>query len=108
MSPQDLNSSDWPTIMDQYESSALSQKRFCNENNINYSKFKTYRYGKLNKDKIKQPKSVKSTFTEIKLKEESKPESQLRLIHSSGIECLLPATLKDQTILSLIRGLQAC
>lgn len=108
MSHQGASSLDWKLIMDRYESSGLSQKKFCNENDINYSNFKTYRYGKSNKGKIKQPKSVKSTFTEVKLKEQPAPKSQLRLIHSSGIECLLPSSLKDHTIINIVRGLQAC
>lgn len=96
----------WSSIMKQYELSGLSQKKFCEQNNLSYGTFKTHRYPASSTHQKKKNESVKPGFEKIRLRTDN--VKTLKLMHPSGIECTIPSTLNDQAILSLIRGLRTC
>lgn len=96
----------WSSVMKQYESSGLSQKQFCEQNNISYGTFKTHRYQSSAICQNKKNKPVKSCFEKVSLKHEQ--VKFLKLVHPSGIECTIPSTLSDQMVLSLVKGLRTC
>lgn len=100
----------WLVIMSEYENSGLSQKAFCKQKGLDYDDFKNSRcriaYHKKKLQPIKTAQYESNNFAEIKLQEEN--NKPLRLVHPNGIECLVPASLNDEVILNLIRGLRTC
>jgi len=96
----------WLSIMAQYKSSGLTQKKFCAENNINHTAFRNYRYRLSTAYQTRKEKSVKSTFTPIKLLK-NKPDL-LKILHPSGIECNFPLDVEESVLLRFLRGLRSC
>ena len=96
----------WISIMTQYKSSGLTQKKFCEENNINHTTFRNYRYRLSTAYQTRKAKSVKPTFTSIK-RVNNKP-ALLKLLHPSGIECSFPLDLEESALLNFLRELKSC
>ena len=103
MTTREKRYADWQQIIDQYKQSGLSQKKFFAANGLSFRQFKYYRY------RLQPPGSQKpspspassamplpstTAFTSIKLNTiQQASGNRLRLIHPSGIECLIPAEI---------------
>lgn len=94
----------WVARMESYQCSGLTQKKFCEENNIDYTEFKNNR-SRLTYHKKKEA-AENPGFAEIKI--EQVKQKSLKISLSNGVECSLPPSLSDKELIVLVRGLYAC
>ena len=85
---------DWPTLLEKFEQSGLTQVQFCQDNNLNP------RYFSLQRSKRLQP--VDRGFAQIKLANE--PSTELRL-QIGRCQILCPTTMSLQSLSALVHTL---
>ncbi len=99
----------WKQIMDRYESSDLSQQKFCEANSIDFRKFKYYRYRLSLTRRLKKTKTSTPSFIPVKLNQSPKASSEkICLLHPSGIECSFPTDLEESVLLNFLRSFKSC
>lgn len=98
----------WQSIMDRYESSDTNQQTFCEQNQIDFKKFRYYRW-KLSRISRKKPaeKLMEVKLSPVTLKPVGS-SNKLYLKHPSGIECNIPSDVSEAQLIKLIHGLLAC
>lgn len=98
----------WQSIMDNHESSGLSQEEFCEKNQINFRKFRYYRWQLARRAN----KAISEKYPEVKLASVSLKQSsdsyKLYIKHPSGIECYIPSDIDKAQLDKLIQGLLIC
>jgi hypothetical protein len=98
----------WKKLVEDQEKSGLSQKEFCNQQNIVLSKFVYYRC--LLKNKEKAVAINKTSFLPIKVlpKEQSVVSSEIKLSLPNGFHCVFPSHLEPIQLKRLIEVLLSC
>lgn len=98
----------WKKLVEDQEKSGLSQKEFCNQQNIVLSKFVYYRC--LLKNKEKAVALNKPSFVPVKIlpKEKIVVASEIKLSLPNGFQCVFPSNLESIQLKRLIEVLLAC
>ena len=98
----------WYKLVEDQEKSDLSQKEFCNQQNLVLSRFVYYRG--LLKNKEKTTTINKPTFTPVKVlpKENTIVSGEIKLSLPNGFQCAFPSYLDSIQIKRLVEVLLAC
>lgn len=112
MSARTKNQSYWSEQNRQWESSGLSQQKFCKEHNLSYRQFVHWR-GLLNKSDIRksEPKLLKISTRSAHPKKDTliEPESCLEVILPTGIKLQIKTEAdisKASTLIQLLGGVR--
>ena len=98
----------WSKLIEDQEKSGLSQKEFCNQQNLALSKFVYYRC--LLKNKEKTAAINKTSFVPVKVlpKENTIVSGEIKLSLPNGFQCAFPSHLDSIQIKRLVEVLLAC
>lgn len=98
----------WHKLVEDQEKSGLSQKEFCNQQNLVLSKFVYYRC--LLKNKEKAAAINKTSFLPVKVlpKEKTVVSSEIKLSLPNGFQCVFSSNLDPIQIKRLVEALLAC
>lgn len=98
----------WYKLVEDQEKSGLSQKEFCNQQNLILSKFVYYRC--LLKNKEKTAAISKASFTPVKVLPKENPvvSGEIKLSLPNGFQCTFPSYLDSNQIKRLVEVLLAC
>ena len=94
---------DWVVVMDQYQSSGLSQKRFCLENGIPYGAFRNKLYRINMRDRQEEPLAKTPLFAPIVAQEVSpNPIEAPLIVEVSGLRIIVPPSFGSDTLQRLL------
>ena len=99
----------WSQVMRDFDSSKLTQRKFCEVKRISFAKFKYHRYQMSLKTKM-LPKKSQPLFASVKLKQASPPKSNMsiKLSLPNGINCEVPVSCDKSDLLEFIKVLYTC
>lgn len=99
---------EWYKLVEDQEKSGLSQKEFCNQQNLVLSKFVYYRC--LLKNKEKTATLNKASFTPVKVlpKETTTISGEIKLSLPNGFQCAFPSYIESIQIKRLVEVLLTC
>lgn len=100
--------SQWYKLVEDQEKSGLSQKEFCNQQNLTLSQFVYYRCVLKNKEKTATIN--KPSFAPVKVlpKENTVVSGEIKLSLPNGFQCTFPSYLDSIQIKKLVEVLLAC
>lgn len=100
----------WQSIMDGYKTSGLSQQRYCEANQIDFKKFKYYRWrlASIAKRELTVTKpEIKLAPVTLKQTGSTNPQ-KIYVRHPNGIECQIPANISESALFKLLQGFLVC
>ena len=97
----------WRALIEKYGKSGLSQKAFCEQNNLTLSQF-VYHRGKIKPtEKITNPSS--NLFSPIQLqKSVSNDSREMKIIFPNGFQCIFPCDADANAMKKWMEVLLSC
>jgi hypothetical protein len=97
----------WREIIDEYLTSNMTQKSFCEKHNLSIPQL-VYYHGQFKREK--QPLAVKPTFVPVKIPRSEKPvaASEIKLSLPNGFQCAFPSDTDAVHIKRLVEILLSC
>ena len=94
----------WQAIIEEFKVSGLTQKRFCEDRQLNFRQFKYYRY------RVAQPSHSKpdiAEFAPIHLTpsaQQNDQSSSFKVLLPTGLSCIIPADFNKAALNRLLEG----
>ena len=96
----------WYDIISRFNSSALTQHKFCEQEGIKYRQFKYYFY-KLKKSSSSSKPAIKPSFTQVSL-HPSKSQDNYQVILPNGVRCNITSGFNQNELMTLLGVLNRC
>ena len=97
---------EWLKKIDAYESSGLTQKRFCKENGLSFSSFQYYRKDYLSDKQTPLESKENNGFISISMN--SVKQDNFTLCLPNGVKISVPSTFDSNSLLKLMEVLRPC
>lgn len=101
MSEQKNRYEKWQVLIDEQESSGMSQSAFCKERDITLAQFSYYR------GTLKPKNSSSGSFTPVTIKQQL-ISKDIRITLPNGFQCVFPCDLNASQIKEWVRTLLSC
>lgn len=98
----------WKKLVEDQEKSGLSQKEFCNQQNLVLSKFVYYRCLLKNKEKTETVNTASFLPVKVLPKEKSTVTSEIKLSLPNGFQCAFASNLDAVQLKRLVEVLLTC
>jgi len=97
----------WQKIIDEYLVSDMTQKSFCEQQNVSLPQF-VYYHTQFKREK--NPQVVKSCFVPVKIPQQEKPVtgSEVKLSLPNGFQCTFSSHIDAVQIKRLVEALLSC
>lgn len=96
----------WHDIVGRFNSSELTQHKFCEQEGIKYRQFKYYFY-KFKESSSSSQSTIKPSFTPVSL-HPSKSRDDYQVILPNGVRCSITSGFNQSELMTLLGVLNRC
>ena len=109
MDNEPKNRNEWFLIIEEYQSSNLTQARFCKQNNLALAKFVYYlqRYRKQNS--VSNIQQETPSFSQIVVNQSVNPlQNEIKIELPNGFRCKVSCTISPELLKKIVGALLSC
>jgi hypothetical protein len=103
---QSISREEWNTLIEEYEKSNLTQKEFCEQNNVNLVRFGYY-IQRLRKKTKNVTSGKPPSFSQVLL-DQPQTVSEIKIELPNGFKCFVPLNVKTDQLKNILGALLSC